>query len=130
MKVYRYPSDEELDELLKRPVRDAADLNATVAAVLDDVRQRGDAAVREYEARFDHVRLDALAVTPEEMAEAETLVDDELKGALKLAHRNIEKFHASQRFEGEKVEVTEGVTCWQKAVPIERVGLYLSLIHI
>ena len=125
MKVYRYPSDEELDDLLKRPVRDAADLNATVAAVLDDVRQRGDAAVREYEARFDHVRLDALAVTPEEMAEAETLVDDELKGALKLAHRNIEKFHASQRFEGEKVEVTEGVTCWQKAVPIERVGLYI-----
>ena len=72
MKVYRYPSDEELDELLKRPVRDAADLNATVAAVLDDVRQRGDAAVREYEARFDHVRLDALAVTPEEMAEVLT----------------------------------------------------------
>ena len=125
MKVYRYPSDEELDNLLKRPVRDAADLNATVSAVLDDVRTRGDAAVREYEARFDHVQLGALAVTPEEMAQAETLVSDELKGALRLAHQNIEKFHAAQRFEGEKVQVTEGVTCWQKAVPIERVGLYI-----
>ena len=125
MNVYRYPSAEDLPALLKRPVRDAADLNATVGAVLDDVRTRGDAAVCEYEARFDHVRLDALAVTPQEMAEAETQVSDALKDALVLAHANIEKFHAAQRFEGERVEVVEGVTCWQQAVPIERVGLYI-----
>ncbi len=125
MNIYRYPKEEELGALLKRPTRDAADLNATVAGVLDEVRRRGDEAVREYEQRFDHVSLDSLAVSDEEMAEAETLVDDALKEALQLAHRNIEKFHAAQRFESHKVEVTEGVTCWQQAVPIERVGLYI-----
>ena len=66
MKVYKHPSSEELPRLLKRPTRDAADLNTTVSAVLDDVRQRGDEAVREYEARFDHVHLEALAVTPQD----------------------------------------------------------------
>ncbi|MCR4920642.1 MAG: histidinol dehydrogenase [Bacteroidaceae bacterium] len=125
LQLYRYPTSEELPLLLKRPTRDAADLNATVGAVLDDVRQRGDEAVREYEERFDHVSLDALAVTSQEMAEAETQVSSELRDALLLAHRNIAKFHEAQRFEGQPVEVTDGVTCWQQSVPIDRVGLYI-----
>jgi len=125
MKVIRYPRREEWDEIVRRPVRDAADLNATVSAVLGDVRQRGDEAVREYEERFDHVRLESLAVSEQEMEEAENLVSPQLKAALELAHRNIETFHRAQRFQGEHVKVTDGVECWQKAVPIERVGLYI-----
>jgi len=125
MKVYKYPTREELPSLLKRPTRDAADLNATVAAVLSEIRQRGDEAVREYEEKFDHVRLTDLAVSEAEMQEAEQQVSSQLKEAITLAHRNIEKFHASQRFHSEHVEVTEGVECWQKAVPIQKVGLYI-----
>ena len=125
MNVYKYPTLDELEVLLKRPVRDASELNATVSAVLQDVRQRGDAAVREYEERFDKVRLADLAVSEEEMTAAEALVSEELKDAIRLAHRNIERFHAAQRFEGEHIQVTEGVECWQKSVAIERVGLYI-----
>ena len=125
MNIYKYPKTDELDELLRRPVRDASELNATVSAVLQDVRQRGDAAVREYEERFDKVRLADLAVSEEEMTAAEALVSEELKDAIRLAHRNIERFHAAQRFEGEYMLVTEGVECWQKSVAIERVGLYI-----
>ncbi len=125
MKTYVYPAKEELDALLKRPVRDASELNATVAAVLQDIKQRGDDAVREYEERFDKVRLETLAVTEAEMAEAEKLVGEELKEAIRIAHRNIERFHAAQKFQGEHIKVTEGVECWQKAVAIEKVGLYI-----
>lgn len=125
MKYYKFPTEEELGELLKRPVRDAEDLNATVRSVLRDVRQRGDEAVREYEERFDHVRLDTFSVTEQEMVEAEALVSDELKDALRLAHRNIETFHTAQRFRQEPLQVTEGVACWQKAVAIQKVGLYV-----
>lgn len=125
MNVYKYPTLDELEVLLKRPVRDASELNATVSAVLQDVRQRGDAAVREYEERFDKVRLVDLAVSEEEMTAAEALISEELKDAIRLAHRNIERFHAAQRFEGEHMQVTEGVECWQKSVAIERVGLYI-----
>lgn len=125
MKIYKYPTQEELGELLKRPVRDASQLNATVAAVLADIKAQGDAAVRMYEERFDHVSLQDLAVTDAEIQEAEGLVDAELKAALEQAHQNIEKFHASQKFHAEHVQVTSGVECWQKSVPIQKVGLYI-----
>ena len=107
MKIYKNPSKEELDALLKRPVRDASELNATVSAVLQDVKERGDAAVREYEERFDKVSLTDLAVTEAEMLAAEAVVSEELREAIRLAHRNIERFHAAQRFEGEHIQVTE-----------------------
>lgn len=125
MKVYEYPERNLWPELLRRPTHEASHLNATVAEVLAQVKARGDEAVREYEARFDKVELEALAVTEEEMQEAEQLVGEELKAALTLAHDNIRKFHAAQEFRGVRVEVTEGVECWQKAVPIQKVGLYI-----
>ena len=125
MNIYKYPKTDELDELLRRPVRDASELNATVAAVLQDVRQRGDAAVRDYEERFDKVSLADLAVTEAEMLAAESAVGTELKEAIRLAHRNIHSFHEAQRFEGRHIQVTDGVECWQKSVAIERVGLYI-----
>lgn len=125
MKIYTYPSKDELDALLRRPVRDASELNATVAAVLQEVRLKGDVAVREYEEKFDKVQLDDLAVSEAEMLAAEELVSNELKQAINLAHTNIRRFHEAQRFEGEHIEVTNGVECWQKSVAIERVGLYI-----
>lgn len=125
MKIYKYPTQEELPALLKRPVRDASQLNATVAAVLADIKMQGDVAVRMYEEKFDHVSLQDLAVTEVEMQEAEGLVNADLKAALEQAHKNIEKFHASQKFQAERVKVTDGVECWQKSVPIQKVGLYI-----
>ncbi len=104
---------------------DVSQLNATVASVLDDVKKRGDEAVKDYEAKFDHVALQSLAVSSDEMAEAASLVSDELKEAIALAHHNIKVFHEAQRFEGHKTETQPGVVCWQKSVPISKVGLYI-----
>ena len=104
---------------------DVTELNQTVASVLADVRQRGDEAVKGYELKFDHIDLDSLIVTDEEMEEAEKLVSAELRQAIELAHENIYKFHESQRFRSKKVETQPGVVCWQKSVAIEKVGLYI-----
>lgn len=125
MNVIRYPNPEQWDELLKRPVMQVETLRETVCTVLDRVRAEGDQAVLDYELQFDHVALSSLEVSAEEWAEAELLVSEELKESLRLAHANIHKFHASQQFTGQPVEVVPGVTCWQKAVPIEKVGLYI-----
>mgnify|MGYP002624067022 CR=1 FL=1 len=125
MKIYRYPTRSEWSEIVTRPRLDLAQLNETVGAVLADVRRRGDAAVRDYERRFDHADLRELAVSEQEMDEAESLVGNELRDAIILAHHNIKVFHVSQRFVGQKVKTQEGVTCWQKSVAIERVGLYI-----
>ncbi len=125
MKVIKYPAKEEWSEIVKRPHLDVSQLNATVQGVLDDVKNHGDEAVKRYEEKFDHAHLDSLAVTEAEIEEAEQLVSQELKDALHLAHHNIAAFHQSQKFEGVKVETCPGVTCWQKSVAIEKVGLYI-----
>ena len=125
MNIIRYPEKSEWNKLVERPHLDVSQLNETVAAVLADVKKRGDDAVKGYELKFDHVDLPSIVVTDEEMQEAETKVSQELKEAIQLAHDNILAFHESQRFRGKKVETRAGVTCWQKSVAIEKVGLYI-----
>lgn len=125
MKIYKYPSREEWKELTERPHLDVSQLNSTVADVLKNIRENGDKAVKEYEEKFDHASLETLAVTAEEIESALKEVPAELLDSLRLAHKNIETFHKAQQFVGEKVETAPGVTCWQKSVPIERVGLYI-----
>lgn len=125
MKIYKYPSREEWKELTERPHLDVSQLNNTVADVLKNIRENGDKAVKEYEEKFDHASLETLAVTAEEIENALKEVPAKLLDSLRLAHKNIETFHKAQQFVGEKVETAPGVTCWQKSVPIERVGLYI-----
>ena len=125
MKIYRYPEKILWGEITSRPRLDLTKLNETVSTVLNDVHQRGDEAVKEYELKFDKAALQSLAVSEQEMQEAEQLVTSELKAAIELAHQNIHQFHAAQQFEGKKVETQPGVSCWQKSVAIERVGLYI-----
>lgn len=119
------PDKSQWAEILKRPVMNTENLFDTVQSIIDRVKAEGDRAVLEYGEKFDKAVLNSLAVTEEEQSEAETLVSEELKTAIRLAKQNIETFHASQRFEGKKVETQPGVTCWQKAVAIEKVGLYI-----
>ena len=125
METILYPRREEWKEIVERPHLDVSQLTATVRSVLDDIKARGDEAVREYELKFDRVQLESLAVSQAEMDEAETLVDDDLKAAIQLAHDNIKTFHESEKFVGQKVSTQPGVTCWQKSVAIEKVGLYI-----
>jgi len=125
MNVIKYPSKETWTDLVKRPHLDVSQLNSTVQSVLDDVRQRGDKAVKSYEEKFDHVTLSSLAVSEVEMEEALTSVSAELLDSLKLAHDNIYKFHFAQKVKGASLETSKGVKCWQKSIPIQKVGLYI-----
>lgn len=125
MKIIKYPTKEQYPEIIERPHLDVSQLNTTVANVLADIKNGGDKAVIAYEEKFDKVSLSTIAVSQEEIDEAENLVSNELKEALILAHKNIAVFHESQKFETKKVETAYGVVCWQKSVPIEKVGLYI-----
>lgn len=125
MNIIKYPARDSWEDIVRRPHLDVSQLNATVNGVLDDVHKNGDAAVKRYEEKFDHVSLDSLRVSDEEMAEARKLVSKDLYDSLVLAHNNIAKFHESQKFEGKKIVTIDGVTCWQKSVPIQKVGLYI-----
>lgn len=125
MQFFDNPQPSEWNELLRRPSKPAAELRDTVSSVVNDVRRGGDVALRAYEQRFDGVALDSLRVSDEEIVAAENAVSSDLKQAIAKAYSNIRCFHEAQRFSPIRVETCPGVTCWQKAVPIERVGLYI-----
>lgn len=125
MNIIKYPEPSQWNEIVERPHMDASQLSSTVESVLQDVKVHGDKAVKRYEEMFDHVVLDSLAVTEEEINRAKNAVSSELYEALILAHHNIEVFHTAQQFQSKNIETSPGVTCWQKSVAIEKVGLYI-----
>src|SRR5690606_27859999 len=93
--------------------------------ILADIKNDGDAALRKYTLQFDGVAPEQISVTDEEIRAAAGKLDPQLKTALELAASNIERFHSTQLPATTKVETLPGVTCWQKAVAIEKVGLYI-----
>lgn len=125
MEIIKYPDRIRWTALAKRPALDVSTLFDTVNTVLAEVRKGGDKAVKAYGEKFDKVALDTLQVAEDEMNAAADQISDELKQAIQTAYANIACFHAAQEFTGKKIETTSGVICWQKAVPIERVGLYI-----
>ena len=125
MQIYKYPAQDQWQSLVERPHLDVSCLNATVSTVLEDVKKRGDEAVKDYELKFDHASLSTIAVSQQEIDKSEQLLSESLKKAICLAHHNIKVFHESQCFEGKQIETQPGVTCWQKSVAIEKVGLYI-----
>lgn len=125
MKVIKYPQKNDWDKILARPTFDTSSLNATVSSILAEVKSGGDKAVISYEEKFDKVQLSSLAVSSKEIEDSEKYLSEELKSAIRTAKSNIEKFHSAQRIETKKIETTKGVICWQKAVAIQKVGLYI-----
>ena len=125
METVYYPKRDDWNEIIKRPHLDVTTLNATVSDILNHVKDNGDVAVLQYEEQFDHVSLTSLSVSEEEISEALSTVDRELMESLEIAHHNIAAFHQAQRYEGISVETAPGVTCSQRSVPIEKVGLYI-----
>lgn len=125
MEIIEYPSRDDWNKITERPHLNTLALHEKVRNILNEIRENGDCAIRSYTEQFQGVRLSELEVQENEFAEAEKLLDKELKEAILTAKKNIAKFHASQAITPQKIETTEGVTCWQKAVGIERVGLYI-----
>ena len=125
MQIIKYPPRETWTSILARPAFDSSTLFETVQKVLDDVREHGDKAVKAYTEQFDHVTIDAIEVTKAEIEAAEQLIPSNLKQAIEMARRNIWKFHSEQQPDLKEIQTSPGVYCWQKAVAIEKVGLYV-----
>jgi histidinol dehydrogenase len=125
MKTYINPPQDSWPEILKRPVFEVSDLFGKVQTILDEIKMIGDEALRKYTLQFDGVKLDSFLATEKELTEAELQIDEKLKVAINLASKNIQTFHAAQITQIKKTETTSGVVCWQKPVPIEKVGLYI-----
>ena len=125
MKIFIDPDKSTWSEILKRPLFSVSELYGKVGEILEEIRKNGDHALRSFTEKFDGVALENMAVSAEEIAEAENLVSADLKEAIQLAAQNIQTFHSAQKTEIRKIETSPGVVCWQKPVAIEKVGLYI-----
>lgn len=113
------------DSILKRPALDLQDLTERVKDIMSQVKSGGDRALQEFTLRFDGVDLADSRVSDQEIADAELWLSISLKESILQAKENIEKFHGLQFPAIEKLNVMPGVDCWRKAVPIQKVGLYI-----
>ncbi|MBS1556878.1 MAG: histidinol dehydrogenase [Bacteroidetes bacterium] len=125
MKILIEPGRAQWPALCQRPQLETDFLDGTVRNILTRVKQSGDAALHEFNLHFDKVNLTSLLVPQAEITEATESITDELKAAIKQAAQNIQKFHAAQKREVSKIETMPGVVCWRKAVPIQKVGIYV-----
>jgi len=125
MKQYKYPPISEWKSLCERPLQNQENLSEQVKSVFDEVKNNGDKALKFFTEKFDNVILNDLKVSEIEVDEANNLVPDELKSAIKLAAENIRKFHSSQQEEKKIIETTEGVFCWRESRAIENIGIYV-----
>lgn len=125
MKRYLNPEKSEWPQILERPLFDASELTANVKAILAEIKTDGLSAIKKFTQQFDGAVIDDFAVSAQEVSEAANQLDPKLKEAITIAAENIKQFHASQQTGINKVETTKGVVCWQKAVAIEKVGLYI-----
>ncbi len=125
MKIVNNPPKQEWPSLCQRPQMELDFLESTVKNVLVRVKNSGDQALKEITAQFDKVNLSEIEVSAIEIENAIKTVPENLKEAIQIAARNIEKFHIAQKREVTRIETMPGVTCWRKGVPIEKVGIYI-----
>lgn len=125
MKIYNNPKQELWMQILQRPHMDLQGLHQTVQTILNEIKQEGDTALQKYSLKFDGIVPEQFLVTGDELLNADELTAPTLKAAIQLAADNIRRFHEAQKTVQVKVETLPGVTCWQKVVPIEKVGLYI-----
>ena len=123
-KIYN-PHSDNWSEILSRPTQTVEDIEETVLEIFNEVKQKGDAAIEKYTSIFDGVDIENILVSEKEILESENQISVDLKEAIQLAKKNIEKFHNAQRTSKVEVETIDGVNCWQEKRPIQKVGIYI-----
>lgn len=125
MKKIFNPERKDWEQLLKRPTKEVADIEALVKDIFSEIKLKGDEAVAKYTLLFDGIKTANLFVSSEEISYSESQISEELKKSIQLAKANIEKFHAAQRTQKIRVTTSPGVECWQEKRPVQKVGLYI-----
>ena len=125
MEIMENPARSTWDALTERNIPDDAAIEESVRNIVETVKARGDEALRAYAQQFDGAELQQIELTAEERRSAAGQVPEKVKRAIAEAAKNIAAFHAAQRPAPVSVNTAPGVHCCQRAVPIQRVGLYI-----
>ncbi|EAH8344119.1 histidinol dehydrogenase [Campylobacter coli] len=118
--------EKQKQEVLKRPAIAAKDeISQIVSSIIKEVREKGDEALIEQAFKFDKAQISSIKVSEEELENASSRLDKDLKEAILIAYENIKKFHEAQIPKEVAIETTKGVKCEVLTRPIEKVGLYI-----
>ncbi len=126
--IYRWPSPEAnayLEKVSSRGAQADPHLEERVAAILESVREKGDAALRQWTLRLDGFEPGSLKIDPAEIRSLAGQVDPELREVLRQARQNIADFHRRQRQQSWEFEASDGVRLGQRITPVSSVGLYV-----
>lgn len=125
MKIFEYPSKEQIKEIIKRPTLDFEQIEQKVRPIIEEVRKNGDQALRKFALEFDNILINDFKIDKESLDNSEKNISQELKNAIDIAFENIYSFHLAQKIEENVIETMPGVSCWRKSVGIEKVGIYI-----
>lgn len=125
MDIIINPQRGQWKALTERNIPDDPQVTEAVESIINDVRLRGDEALRDMAQKFDHATIRELEVTETEIDEACALVSEQVKNAIRNGAANIRRFHEAQMPDPVKVETQPGVMCIQRPVAISKVGLYI-----
>ncbi len=121
----KYPSVDTFAQICQRPSLDAQSLDEIIEGIFTHVETQQDQALRDLTLKFEKREIQEILYTEQEINELANQVPESLKKAIQQAYANIHTFHESQQFVSQKIETSPGVICWQKASPIEKVGIYI-----
>lgn len=125
MKIFEFPSKEQIKEIIKRPTLDFEQIEQKVRPIIEEVRKNGDQALRKFALEFDNILINDFKIEREILDNSVKNISPQLKNAIDIAFNNIYKFHLAQKVEEKAIETMPGVSCWRKSVGIEKVGIYI-----
>lgn len=125
MDILEFPDRALWDDIVSRPLKSRDEISTKVSEIINKVKTGGDAALKELTYKFDRATIDSFYVTQKEFDTASKVVEEDLKNAIDLALTNITSFHKAQILQNIEVETQQGVFCYQRSLPVKRVGLYI-----
>ncbi|WP_197712885.1 histidinol dehydrogenase [Blattabacterium cuenoti] len=125
IQVYIHPPYERWNSISNRNLQNISHIKNLVTPIINDVKKYGDVALKNYTKKYDHVDIKHIQVTEEDFNKADMKISDHLKKSIETAYQNIKCFHQKQMHKENPIEVSKGVFCWRKIIPIEKIGFYI-----
>ncbi|WP_341659233.1 histidinol dehydrogenase [Blattabacterium cuenoti] len=125
IQVYIHPTCEIWNSISNRTLQNISHLKNLVTPIIDNVKNYGDVALKTYTRKYDHADIKHIQVTEEDFNKADVQISNRLKKSIEIAYQNIKRFHQKQIHEETPIEISKGVSCWRKIIPIEKVGFYI-----
>lgn len=125
MQIFNNPEKQSWEAILARPRFSDENIQESVREILRDIKKNGDTSVRKYTKALDRADLEEFRVQKQILDEAGNIIDNNLKQAIQIASENIRKFHQAQIPGDIEIETTSGITCRQRSIPIENIGIYI-----